>query len=141
MSFFRRAKEMTGDLASAGKRQAQRGKLELEVRRLESKIGSEKAAFGEAVYPLLEAGTLTVGLPDVETHMKAITDLLAEIAAKQAEIDALGAPEGEAPDTDQAASIAHIDTNATGDAAAAQSAKDAAAESKGGTPADEGGQG
>lgn len=98
MSLFRRAKEVTGDLAGASKRQAQRGKLELELRRLESKISSEKDAIGQAIYPSLESGDLKVDLPDVATHMAAISSLNAELAEKKAEIDALGR-DGAAPDT------------------------------------------
>ncbi len=92
MSFFRKAKEVTGDLAAASKRQAQRGKLELDVRRLESKVSSEKDAIGQALFPLLEAGTLTVDVPEVQDHMKAISDLQVEIAQKKGEIEALKEP-------------------------------------------------
>lgn len=89
MSLLSRAKEITGGLADTSKRQAQRGKLELDVRRLEGKVNDEKAAIGEAVYPLLDAGTLTTDAPGVSDHMAAIKSLLAEIDAKRAEIDTL----------------------------------------------------
>ena len=90
MSIFRKAREATGDLAAASKRQAQRGKLELEVRRLESKISSEKDAIGHLVFPLLEAGTLQVDIPDVHDHMLTISELTGEIAERRAEIETLG---------------------------------------------------
>jgi hypothetical protein len=90
MSIFRKAKEATGDLAAASKRQAQRGKLEIEVRRLESKVNSEKDAIGHLVFPLLEAGTLQVDSPDVQDHMKTIAELMGEIGERRAEIEALG---------------------------------------------------
>lgn len=90
MSIFRKAKEATGDLAAASKRQAQRGKLEIEVRRLESKVNSEKDAIGHLVFPLLEAGTLQVDSPDVQDHMKTIAELTGDIAERRAEIEALG---------------------------------------------------
>ena len=93
MSFFKRAKEKAGDLADASKRQAQRGKLEIEVRRLESKVGSEKDAIGHALFPQLEAGTLQVDSPEVQEHMSSIVALNAEIAAKKAEIEELGQPD------------------------------------------------
>lgn len=89
MSFFKRAKEVAGDLGAAGKRQAQRGKLEVEVRRLEGKISSEKDAIGQALYPLLERGELQVDLPEVHEHLKAIADLQGELGVKRAEIEAL----------------------------------------------------
>jgi len=92
MSLLSRAKEITGGLADTSKRQAQRGKLELEVRRLEGKVNDEKAAIGEAVYPLLDAGTLTTDAPGVSDHIAAIKSLLADIEAKRAEIDTLRSP-------------------------------------------------
>jgi hypothetical protein len=90
MSIFRKAKEATGDLAAASKRQAQRGKLGIEVRRLESKVNSEKDAIGHLVFPLLEVGTLQVDSPDVQDHMKTIAELAGEIGERRAEIEALG---------------------------------------------------
>jgi hypothetical protein len=96
MSFFRKAKEATADLAAASKRQAQRGKLEIEVKRLESKVSSEKDAIGHALFPLLEAGGLKVDLPEVGKHLETVAELVAEIAAKRAEIAAIGAEGGEA---------------------------------------------
>ncbi len=90
MSIFRKAREATGELAAASKRQAQRGKLELELRRLESKVNSEKDAIGHLVFPLLEAGTLQVDLPEVHDRMKTIAELTGEIGQRHAEIEALG---------------------------------------------------
>jgi hypothetical protein len=141
MSFFRRAKEVTYGLASAGTRQAQRGKLHIEVRRLESKVGSENAAIGQVVYPLLEAGTLVVDLPEVAAHVKAISELLAEVARKRAEIDSLGATDAEKRDERLTESVQNIEFNATSKASSEQSAKDVAAEEKEGNPAEQGGQG
>ncbi len=89
MSFFKRAKEVAGDLGAASKRQAQRGKLEIEVRRLESKVGSEKDAIGHALFPMLESGSLAVDSPEVQDHMTSIANLVAEVAAKKAEIEEL----------------------------------------------------
>ena len=127
MSFFRRAKEATGDLATAIKRQVQRGRVELEVRRLESKVNSEKDTIGQLLFPLIEAGTLQVDLPEVHDHMKTIGELLGEITQRRA-------PEG------VLTSMANIDANATSKASADQSAKDASAnESK--SPAEQGGEG
>ena len=135
MSFLQRAKQAAGDLAAASKRQAQRRKLEMTVRRLQSKVVSEKTAIGEALYPLLEAGTLAADVPQVAANMKAIAELLAEIASTQARIAAL-----EAPTQRQADSMRNVDTNATTRASGLQAAKDVAAEELG-NPADEGGEG
>ena len=100
MSFFKRAKEVAGDLGAASKRQAQRGKLEIEVRRLESKVGSEKDQIGHAVFPMLEAGTLTIDAAEVQEHMTAIASLNEEIAAKKAEIDELTKDDDEGESSD-----------------------------------------
>lgn len=135
MSFLQRAKQAASDLAGAGRRQAQRRKLELTIRRLQSRVASEKAAIGEALYPLLEAGTLAADVPQVAANMKAISELLVEIASTQARIAAL-----EVPTQRQAESMRNVDANATSRASGLQAAKDVAAEELG-NPADEGGEG
>jgi hypothetical protein len=89
MSFFKRAKEVSADLAGATRRQAQRGKLELDARRIEGKIDSEKEQLGRDLYPLLEEGKLQLDLPEVREHMEAIAALKVELAAKRDEIEAL----------------------------------------------------
>jgi hypothetical protein len=137
MSLFRRAKEVTGDLAGASKRQAQRGKLEIELRRLESKISSEKDAIGQVLYPSLESGDLKVENAEVLAHMSTISSLHAEIAEKKAEIEALGRDGG---DSHVADSMNKIDANATGDASVGESLKVNVAEQEG-KPVDIGGQG
>ena len=98
MSFFKKVKDITGDLAGGTKRGALRGKLELEVRRLEGKIADEKNGIGRAVFPLLEAGTLTLDNADVSSHMSAIATSAAELAAKRKEIQDLGDDEGKQAD-------------------------------------------
>ena len=138
MSVLSRAREVTGDIAAVGKRQVQRGKLEVEVRRLESKVGEEKNVIGHALYPLLDAGTVQLDDPEVQTHMSAIADLLLEITEKKDAMDALKL--SRARDENRSESIRHIDTNATAEAAAQQSARDAWA-NQGGTAPEQGGQG
>jgi hypothetical protein len=137
MSFLRRAKEVTGDLAAASKRQAQRGKLELEIRQLEGKVNSEKDAIGHAVFPLLEAGTVVVDLPEVRSHLASITALLDTIAQRKAEIEML---KRDTQEDAVSASMADTDRNATAQAAADQSAADALAD-RNDSPAEQGGQG
>lgn len=89
MSFFKRAGDVSADLAAATKRQARRAKLELEARRLASKIESEKGKIGHAVYPLLDEGKLQLDVPEVQRHMQAIASLKAELAERRAAIEAL----------------------------------------------------
>jgi hypothetical protein len=95
MSFLKKVKEIGGDLADSGKRSAQRGKLELEVRRLEGKINDEKNGIGQAVFPLLEAGTLTIENEVVAAHMAKIAELAEDLAGKRRDIDALGEDDGD----------------------------------------------
>jgi hypothetical protein len=90
MSFLKKVKDITGDLADTGKRGALRGKLELEVRRLDGKVNDEKNGIGRAVFPLLEAGTLTIEDEAVKGHLTRIAALNEELAAKHKEIESLG---------------------------------------------------
>lgn len=115
MSLLSRAKELTGGLADTSKRQAQRGKLEIEVRRLEGKVSDEKAAIGEAVYPALEAGTLVTDAPGVSDHVATIKSLLADIEAKRSEIDELKS--GGDDDDDASGTTAAPDTGSPDPAA------------------------
>jgi hypothetical protein len=118
--FWTRGKEAAVQLTSATWRCAQRARLELEVRRLESKVNSEKAALGELLFPLLDAGTLPVDLPEVHDHTRTIRELLAQIRRRRA--------------------LADIDQNATLRASADQSASDESATASQ-SPAEQGGQG
>ena len=94
MSLLKRAGELSGDLGAAGMRQARRGKLKVDVRRLESRVSSEKDAIGHALFPLLEAGTLEADVPALHDCMKAIAELLGEIRQKRAKIEALASSGG-----------------------------------------------
>jgi hypothetical protein len=115
-----RAREATLELTSAIWRRTQRTRLELEVRRLESKVNSEKNAIGRLVFPLIQAGTLQVDLPEVHDHITTIKELLSEIAQRRA--------------------VANIDQNAALRASADQSSRDASANASQ-SPAEQGGQG
>ena len=90
MSFLKRVKDITGDLAEGTKRGAQRGKLELEVRRVEGRIADEKNAIGQAIFPLIESGALVVADANVTELMAKIATLAEELAAKRKEIADLG---------------------------------------------------
>ncbi len=140
MSFLSRAKEVTGHVAAASKRRALKGKLALDVRRLESKISSEKDAIGQALFPLLEAKTVQVELPEVHEHMTAIAQLLRELDEKRAEIAAVGMPEPATREEARTESAKNVDHNATARASATQAAADVAAEERG-NPAEQGGEG
>ncbi len=138
MSFVDSAKDVAGDVVSAGRRETQRRRLQFRARRLRSRVVSRKAAVGESLYELFEAGTLHVDAPGIREQMVTISGLLAEIEQVRAEIEAQRAGHGATPAVKT--SIANIDANAAPAAAAAQTFSDRqAAES--GTPPEEGGQG
>jgi hypothetical protein len=84
-----KAAEVGGDVAAKSKRQAQRGKLEIEAKRLSGKIDEEKNQIGQLLYPLLQSGQLTVDVPEVGDRMRAIAQIESEVAEKRAEIEAL----------------------------------------------------
>ena len=140
MSFLSRAKEMTGHLAAAGRQRALKGKLNLEVRRLESKISSEKDAIGQALFPALEARTVQVEIPEVHEHMTAIAELQREVAEKRAEIESLAMPAPMTSEEAKTESVRKVDLNATPEASATQVAADVAAEERE-NPAEQGGEG
>ena len=95
MSLLKRVGELSCGFGAACLRQARRGKLNIDVRRLESRVSSEKDAIGHALFPLLEAGTLQGDVAGVHDRMKAITELLGEIRQKRAKIKALARSGGD----------------------------------------------
>jgi hypothetical protein len=137
MSVLTRAKEVTANLASASKRQAQRGKLEMEVRRLESKVSAEKNAIGHALFPLLETEILQVDVAEVQQHMTAIQELLTEILEKRAEIEAVRSA-GDGMLDQGVGSIGSVAASARPGSSAERSARDAWA-SEGGREPEQGG--
>lgn len=90
MPFLKKLKDVGGNLAEGTKRGAQRGKLELEVRRVEGKIDDEKKALGSALYPLLVEGSLAMDNPEVAASLVRIATLSDDLAAKRKEIESLG---------------------------------------------------
>ena len=113
----------------------------MELRRLKSKVASEKDAIGQLVYPLLRSGGLAVNLPEVDQHMATIDQLEIELESKQRELESLRLADVQESDQLRSASIKNVDNNATSQALSDQSARDAQAEEKQGNPVEEGGQG
>lgn len=99
MSFFKKAMEKAadigGDVASASKRQAQRGKLELDAKRISGKIDDEKNAIGHLLFPRLQSGQLSVDDPALGAKLASIASLETELAEKRHEIDALKSDDDE----------------------------------------------
>jgi len=133
MALFRRAKEITDELASI----TQRKKLELANRRIESRISSELGAIGRELYPLLQSGQLQFDSARVRDNLAAIAALEDEKGDNVARIGAFRKRERE---RFVDASIANIDNNAMAFASARQTATDLTADEQG-NPAEQGGQG
>ena len=94
MSVVRRVRDVAGSLAVGSKRQARRAKRKLELKRLESKIASEEAAIGRALFPGLASGELRVQSPGVDEHVRALTRLRANLERKRAASDEFGETAG-----------------------------------------------
>lgn len=138
-NLLERGKGSAADLALRTKGRAHRVRLALELRRLESRIGSEMAGLGQALFPLLKEGSLRIDLPPgVGERMHAISELQDELVRRKAQSQDLrrAAQREEA----QRESMMNTDANATEEASMAQSEADemAAAADQ---PADQGGQG
>lgn len=138
MPFVIRARDTAADLAAASKRQVQRARLEIESRRLESKINSAMAAMGSELYALIETGELRVDAPSVHERIATIANLRSEFSETRAAIETLVRREGRAKRVRN--SIGNIDHNAMDSAAATQSARDTAARRADHVP-EEGGEG
>lgn len=133
MALFRRAKEVTNDLAAI----TQRKKLELDARRIESRIISEYAVIGRELYPLLKSGQLPFNSSHLRDNVGAIATLEDELREKKARIEAFRKRDKE---RFVDASIANIDANATPFASARQTVSDREADRQG-NPAEQGGHG
>jgi hypothetical protein len=99
MSFLKKVKDIGSDIAETSKRGAQRGKLELDVRRIEGKMEDEKKAIGLILFNLMETGVLQVDNDDVKTHLASLETLHGELAEKHREIDNLKETDAVTADT------------------------------------------
>jgi hypothetical protein len=133
MALFRRAKEVTNDLAAI----TQRKKLELDARRIESRITSECAGIGRELYPLLKSGQLPFDSSHLRDSVETVSALEEDLRDKKARIEVFRTREKE---RFVDASIANIDDNATSLASARQTASDREADRQG-NPAEQGGHG
>lgn len=132
-------KESAAELALRTRRRAQRVRLALEQRRLESRIRSEIEGLGHDVLPLLREQSLRIEFPPaVDERMHTIDELQAELDRKKAESRDLRA----VAERDEAKreSMMNTDANSLDEARAVQVAEDEAAAAAD-QPADEGGQG
>ncbi len=67
-----------------------RGRLEVQIRKLEWDVDRQKAAIGKAIYPLLESGELEVGLSEVHERMPKIQALSQRLQELRDRYAALG---------------------------------------------------
>ncbi len=104
MTFFDRVRDTVRETATAAteatRKQARRAQLEMRESRLKARIGREKTAIGEALYPLLNSGELKSDLAEVQTALSRIETLNEQLAENTAELDALlAAPPGQPPES------------------------------------------
>lgn len=132
-----RSREAAAELATTTRRQLQRSKLMLEVRRLESKLDANIAALGQDVFPLVQQGALR-DEPVVQERMQAIAELQVQLNRKQLTLHGADHDPGAAQTRQE--SMDSTDYNATDEASDAQSVTDAEADASE-NPAEQGGQG
>lgn len=94
MSFWDRTRDTASRAASATRRGARRARLEFALRRIERAIRQHKAHIGEAVYPLVKTGAVTVDLPEVQRALAEIDRLNEELERTRQEIASLGESSG-----------------------------------------------
>lgn len=95
MAVLERARSVTETLTRTAKRQANRAKLELQVRQLERRLNSEYAQLGRTVAAALRSSdAVHASHPDVAASLRAIDELNAELAEKRRAIQGLGEAEG-----------------------------------------------
>ncbi|GAB4334148.1 MAG: hypothetical protein Kow0010_21000 [Dehalococcoidia bacterium] len=90
MGIWDRTREAASRAAAATRRGARRARLEMEQRRIEGRIRRQKSRIGEAVYPLIKAGAVTIDLPEVAAAIREIDRLNDDLERTRREIVALG---------------------------------------------------
>lgn len=106
-----KGKELASDGLEKGQDLAKTQQLKLEIKKLEGQLAEAHAALGAKAFDHADAGTLSGDA--VATETQAVRDARAAVAAKQAEIDAVGDEEGEAEAEPAAAAAASTDESAT----------------------------
>ena len=82
-SVWIRSAEVARRAGAAAAEEARRTRLELELRRLRSRIRHEEAEIGHLLHPLLADGTLDVDSPAVRDGVRRIQALAADLEAKE----------------------------------------------------------
>ena len=97
MGIWDRTRETAARAAAATRRGARRARLEMAQRRIEGRIRRQKRRIGEAVYPLVKTGAVTIDLPEVAAALNEIDRLNEDLERTRREIASLGDVTGEAP--------------------------------------------
>lgn len=85
-----------GDAVSMARKQSNRARKEVEVRRIQRKIREQKTVIGEAVYARVAAGELKLDAPEIDAAVDIIASLELDLARIRGEIEAVRNPEPDA---------------------------------------------
>jgi hypothetical protein len=93
MSLFERLRALAARAADTTRRQSRRARLEIECKRIESRINKEHARIGRSLLPSLREGGPGSDQPEVKSALRVIAGLTEDLTGKRAEIAALVGPQ------------------------------------------------
>ena len=102
MSFLDRSKEVATTVGQQARKQARRAQLEVELRRIQSRINHEYTAIGRALYPSLAEGGPGSDVPEVQVSLAELKTLNVQLGEKREAIERLKA-EGNDSEQDEPA--------------------------------------
>ncbi len=88
MGFLDRVKAVASEGLEKGQELAKTQQLKLELKKLDGQLDDAFSAYGRAAFAAAEGGTLSAD--GLGSEAQAVRDATAAVAAKQAEIDAVG---------------------------------------------------
>lgn len=91
MSFLDRSKEVATTVGQQARKQARRAQLEVELRRIQSRINHEYTAIGRSLYSSLAEGGPGSDVPEVQVALAEVKNLKAEMSEKRDAIERLKA--------------------------------------------------
>lgn len=97
MGIWDRTRDAASQAADATRRGARRARLEMRQRRIEGRIRKQKTRIGDALYPLVKTGAVSVALPEVDAAVREIGRLNDELDATRRDIEALSSGEAVPP--------------------------------------------
>ena len=93
MGFFDKVKETASQAASETGRQAKIAQAQMKVKSLQGDVDKAKKELGDVAFDLIDKGE--VANPGFDAPMAKIREAMAEVAAKEAEIESLRGGAGE----------------------------------------------